>query len=130
MASHSGDLTGVKASPIGFAYNPRTMAFVAAWAEACEARLAADDIDLDHDILKYEVLPAFAGLVPPRLMGNPAHPRELTEGRILTSGLSRKSAAEISPMLARNRGRSAAFEALRIEDFGRLHGVARRPRGA
>lgn len=119
VASHTGDLSGVKASPIGFAYNPRTLAFLTAWAAACDARLAADDVDLDHDILKYEILPAFIGKVTLRLMGDPTDPRALTEGRILTNGLSRKSAADLSPVLDRNRLRQGGFTGLHLEHFAR-----------
>lgn len=117
LASHSGDLSGVKASPIGLAYTPRAQALVAAWAQACKARLDQNDVDLDHDLLKYEILPAFAGKLSLRLMGDPARPRQFTEGTTLTNGLSGRSGGAMQHVLQRNKQRSAAFAALRLEHF-------------
>ena len=117
VASHTGDLTGVKASPIGFSCGPRSLAFLAAWALACQARLDAGEVDLDHDILKYEILPDFAGRLSLRLMGDPTRPRDFTEGRTLTNGLSRRAREALPYVLARNRQRSARFAVLRLEHF-------------
>ena len=119
FASHSGDLSGIKASPIGVARTPAGFAFVEAWAQVCRDRLAADEIDLDHDILKYEILPAFASRLTMRMMGDPARPRAFTDGCVVTNGLSGRSRAALPAVLRRNRLRADAFAALRIEHFGR-----------
>jgi hypothetical protein len=117
MASHSGDLRGVKASPVGIAYNDRSLAFIDAWAAACDRRADEGEIDFDHDILKYEILPAFAGLVSLRLMGDAAAPREFTEGQTLVNGLSGRSRGALATVLARNNIRKAAFERLTLAEF-------------
>jgi hypothetical protein len=117
MASHSGDLRGVKASPVGIASNERALAFIEAWAAACDRRAAAGEIDFDHDILKYEILPAFAGRVSLRLMGDAATPREFTEGQTLVNGLSGRARAALPAVLARNNSRKHAFEQLTLAAF-------------
>lgn len=117
LATHSGDLAGIKASPIGVAWTPQAAAFVAAWADACQARLDAGEIDLDHDLLKYEVLPAFAGRLSLRLLGDPQRAREFTEGATLTNGLSGRGGGALAQVLRKNRIRGAAFAALRLEQF-------------
>lgn len=120
VASHSGDISGVKASPIGFAYNARSLAFVTDWAETCRARLDSGEVDLDHDILKYEILPRFPGRITIDLMGDAIRPREFTEGRILTNGLSGRGRDALPIVIARNRSRAARFAGLSLHDFAAL----------
>ncbi|WP_102958634.1 hypothetical protein [Mangrovicella endophytica] len=116
-ASHSGDLTGIKASPLGLAFNSRSLAFVGAWAALCQMRIDGETIDLDHDILKYEVLPAFGGRISLRLMQDAAGLRSFSEGKVLTNGLSRKPVSTLQAVTARNSKRSMRFDSLCLSDF-------------
>ena len=55
-ASHTGDLHGIKASPIGIKYNDRSIDLITKWEKISRSKIESNDVDLDHDILKYELL--------------------------------------------------------------------------
>lgn len=57
FASHTGDMQGIKASPIYFNYTSNFNLIVDTWIEACEEGLRINGVELDHDALKHVVLP-------------------------------------------------------------------------
>jgi hypothetical protein len=119
FASHTGTLQGIKASPIGVKYNDASLQFLSCWSEVCLARLGRHDVDLDHDILKYEVMPHFCGRVSVRIMTDGVSPRNFTDGRYISNGLSRvhgKSRA-LQAVMSRNARRAQTFNALGLHHF-------------
>lgn len=60
MATHSGDIEGIKASPILFNYSPGAFKVVREWAIHCHAAIDKGIVELDHDAIKHYVLPALA----------------------------------------------------------------------
>ena len=119
FASHTGTLQGIKASPIGVRYTDASLRFLSCWSEQCLARIRQHDVDLDHDILKYEVLPRFRGRLSLSIMTDGVSPRNFTDGRFIGNGLSRppgKSQA-LGAVFAKNARRAHAFGALGLQDF-------------
>lgn len=61
MATHSGDLSGIKASPLYFNYTSGAFKIVREWLVHCRAAFIKDIPELDHDALKHYVLPTLRG---------------------------------------------------------------------
>ena len=61
MATHSGDLSGIKASPLYFNYSAGAFKIVREWLVHCRAAFIKDIPELDHDALKHYVLPKLRG---------------------------------------------------------------------
>lgn len=119
FASHTGTLRGIKASPIGVRYTDASLRFLSCWSEECLARIRRHDVDLDHDVLKYDVLPRFRGRISLSLMTDGVSPRNFTDGRFIANGLSRVpgKAQALGAVFAKNARRAHAFDALGLHDF-------------
>lgn len=57
FASHTGEINGIKASPVYFKNGDKFDLIINAWIEACEKGLKDNKFELDHDALKHVVLP-------------------------------------------------------------------------
>jgi len=57
FASHTGDIQGIKASPIYFNNTSNFNLIIDTWIRACEEGLRTNGVELDHDALKHVVLP-------------------------------------------------------------------------
>lgn len=57
MATHSGDLSGIKASPLYFNYTPGAFKIIREWVVHSRAAYVRNIPELDHDALKHYVLP-------------------------------------------------------------------------
>ena len=119
FASHTGELDGIKASPIGFKFNDNSIKFLEEWKKACEAKILSNEIDFDHDVLKYEIIPNFKGIISLEIMKGDLEPKEFTDGSIINNGNSRVSGkfSETPFVLRKNTSRSDSFNSLKKEDF-------------
>jgi hypothetical protein len=119
MASFTGTLQGIKASPIGIKYNERSINFLAEWEVICTSRIGNDDIDLDHDILKYEILPHLKNKLTIEIMNDNLDPKNFTEGSIIENGTSivPNKWKEMNKVISKNKFRIDNFLELAIEDF-------------
>ena len=119
FASFTGDLQGIKASPVGLKYNERSLHFLEMWKESCLNKIRNNDVDLDHDVLKYEVLPCLVGKVSIQLLDDGLDYRNFTNGSIIknrTSTVSDKW-GHMKKVIAKNRFRTQKFNDLSKEDF-------------
>jgi hypothetical protein len=57
MATHSGDINGIKASPLFFNYTPGAFKIIREWVVHSRAAYVKNIPELDHDALKHYVLP-------------------------------------------------------------------------
>jgi len=57
FTSHTGNMDGIKASPIFFKNGNNFDYIINSWIQACEQGLQKNHYELDHDALKHEVLP-------------------------------------------------------------------------
>jgi len=119
FTSHTGTLEGIKASPIGFSYNGRTIEFLTIWSDRCEELIASNNIDLDHDVLKYEILPQFKNRISASIIGKGTDSKRYTDGDIIFNGISRSPDKEhtMRAVLNKNLMRSYAFNQLNIKDY-------------
>lgn len=119
FASHTGTLEGIKASPIGFRYNDRVIEFLTLWSKKCEEHILNDDIDLDHDVLKYEILPQFKNKISVSIMGNIGESKRYTDGDIILNGISRTPDKDyqMRVVLDKNTTRTKIFNRLSIKDY-------------
>lgn len=120
MSSHTGNLDGIKASPLGFKYNERNLNFIEKWKIQCDIKSNLNDIDLDHDVLKYETLPAFLDKITIEIIGDDnLIPSDFTDGKIIRNGISRVSGKnlEMRQVIDKNSTRSYLFDSLSLKDF-------------
>jgi len=119
FASHTGGLDGIKASPIGFKFNESSLKFVKEWKKACESKIHSGDVDFDHDVLKYDILPQFRGFISLEIMSGTLEAKEFTDGRIINNRISRThgKSQQTRRVLEKNNYRSAIFNSLKKEDF-------------
>jgi hypothetical protein len=61
MATHSGDLSGIKASPLFFNYTAGSFKIIREWVVHCRSSFLKGIPELDHDALKHYVLPHLRG---------------------------------------------------------------------
>lgn len=61
MATHSGNLSGIKASPLYFNYSAGAFKIIREWLVHCRAAFVKNIPELDHDSLKHYVLPVLKG---------------------------------------------------------------------
>jgi hypothetical protein len=122
FASHTGEIDGIKASPIGFRFNDRTLKFVEEWKKSCESKISSGDVDFDHDILKYDILPQFKGGISLQIMKGNLEAKEFTNGNVINNGNSRVhgKSQQTRHVLRKNNFRRFPFECLKKEDF--IHG--------
>jgi hypothetical protein len=119
MASFTGALQGIKASPIGIKYNERSLNFLTDWETICIGQIEKDSIDLDHDILKYEILPHLKGKISIEIMNDNLDPKNFTEGLIIENGTSAvpNKWREMKKVIDKNIWRIDNFNVLSIVDF-------------
>jgi hypothetical protein len=119
LASSDGKLRGIKASPIGIKYNERSLKFITEWEKMCSIRIDREEIDLDHDILKYEILPTMTGNLSLQIMSDGIDPKNFTEGVIVESGISKipDKWKAMQKVISKNKFRIDNFNSLSINDF-------------
>ena len=81
--------------------------------------IASNNIDLDHDVLKYEILPQFKNRISASIIGKGTDSKRYTDGDIIFNGISRSSDKDYAMrvVLDKNSGRSASFNQLNIKDY-------------
>jgi hypothetical protein len=119
LASHTGTLEGIKASPLGIKYNKRTISFFESWAYACEVRMNSGDVDLDHDVMKYEILPEMIGKISIGLMKDDMEYNDFTNGCVIDNGTSRvpNKGRDMSAVINKNKSRQSKFNLLNLNNF-------------
>lgn len=119
FASHTGELDGIKASPIGFKFNEICLEFLEAWKKSCKTKISSGDIDFDHDVLKYEILHQFKEKISLDIIKGELEGRDFTEGKIINNGNSRVhgKSTQTQHVLRKNSTRMSLFNGLRKEDF-------------
>jgi len=86
MATHSGRVDGVMASPLVFNYTPGSFRVVREWAVHCQTAIKKGIIELDHDALKHYVLPALDETYTLHLLSK--NWNDFVNGRYLVNGNS------------------------------------------
>ena len=119
FASHTGDLSGIKASPLGIKYNDKNIEFIKDWSILCRNKSENNDVDLDHDLLKYEILPKYVNSISIEIMNDSMNPSDFTNGRVIDNGISRVSGKsnDMRTVINKNLTRSRLFDSLNINDF-------------
>lgn len=119
FASHTGELDGIKASPIGFKFNEICLQFLETWKKSCESKISSGDVDFDHDVLKYDILPQFKGKISLQIMSGDLEAKEFTDGSIINNGNSRVhgKSQQIKHVLIKNLTRAHVFNSLKKKDF-------------
>lgn len=119
LASHTGDLHGIKASPIGIKYNESSIKFLSEWKKLCDDCISNSEIDFDHDILKYNLLENFAGKISIDIMKDSLNHVDFTNGKIIDNGISRvpNKSSYMMKVLEKNKKRESNFYRLSLEDF-------------
>lgn len=87
MATHSGNLTGIKASPLFFNYSSGAFKIVREWLVHCRAAFVKDIPELDHDALKHYVLPKLKGEYSIYLLSK--NWNDFVHGKYIVNGNSR-----------------------------------------
>jgi hypothetical protein len=118
-ASHTGDLHGIKASPLGIKYNERNLELFSRFSEICNFKISVNDVDLDHDVLKYEILPLFKEKISIEILGCGGSSVDYTDGKYIRNGVSRalNKGAETKITMAKNQKRSDLFNSLSLVNF-------------
>lgn len=119
FASHTGDLHGIKASPLGIKYNERTLDFFERLSSLCDSKINSNDIDLDHDVMKYQVLPEFKGRLSADILNCEGSYLDYTDGKHIKNGVSRvlNKGRETGIVMNKNVKRDSLFNLLSINDF-------------
>jgi len=86
LATHSGDMDGIKASPILFNYTEGAFRIVREWVVHCNSALRKNVIELDHDALKHYVLEKVKGKYSMFLLSHNWY--EFVNGRYIYNGNS------------------------------------------
>lgn len=120
-ASHTGDLQGIKASPLGVKYSEINIELFSAFSEICVLKIASNDVDLDHDILKYEILPLYNERLSLDILTCNGSPLDYTDGKYIKNGVSRmvNKGTETRITMTKNQNRSHFFNSLTIDNFKR-----------
>lgn len=119
LATHTGNLHGIKASPIGIKYNEASIGFLKEWEKICISCINDSDIDLDHDILKYNLLENLVGKITIDIMKDTLNHVDFTNGKIIDNGISRvpKKSEYMIKVLEKNKKRESGFYRLSLYDF-------------
>lgn len=119
FASHTGGLDGMKASPIGLKYNERTIEFISEWSRCSKDKIDSNNIDFDHDVLKFEVMPKFAKRISVEILGKSGDYKNFTDGSVITNGISRSFNKTMQMLVVtdKNAARRALFDSLNITDY-------------
>lgn len=87
MATHSGDLDGIKASPLYFNYTKGAFRIIREWVVHCRACYDKGITELDHDALKHYVLDTIKGTYSTFLLSD--NWNDFVHGRYISNGNSR-----------------------------------------
>jgi len=87
MATHSGDLDGIKASPLYFNYTKGAFRIIREWVVHCRACYDQGIVELDHDALKHYVLDFLNGSYTSYLLTH--NWNDFVHGRYIWNGNSR-----------------------------------------
>lgn len=87
MATHTGDLQGIKASPLYFSYSKGAFLIIREWVLHCRAAYIKNEVELDHDSLKHYVLNYLDGKFTYLLLSN--NWTDFVNGRYINNGNSR-----------------------------------------
>ena len=120
FSSHTGNIEGIKASPLCIKYNERTLDFMRDLKDLCDQKIRSNDIDLDHDVLKYEILPKFKGRICIDIMDDTKlKASDFSDGAIINNGISRVRDKSIymSEVIRKNSKRNSDFQSLLLKDF-------------
>jgi hypothetical protein len=118
-ASHTGDLQGIKASPLCIKYNERTLELFGVFSKVANERISSNYIDLDHDLLKFEILPQFVNKISVDLLQCSGQAIDYTDGRFIRNGISRvmNKGPETRIVMNKNDTRNSTFMSLTLENF-------------
>jgi hypothetical protein len=119
FASHTGDLQGIKASPMGIKYNARSISFFENLSSACNSKIDSNEIDLDHDVMKYEILPEFTDRLSIEILSCNGTAVDYTDGKYIRNGISRgfNKARETKIVMDKNIKRDIGFRSLSLNNF-------------
>jgi len=87
MATHSGELDGIKASPLYFNYSKGAFRIIREWVVHCRACYDKGIVELDHDALKHYVLDFLKGTYSTYLLTD--NWNDFVHGRYISNGNSR-----------------------------------------
>lgn len=87
MATHSGELDGIKASPLYFNYTKGAFRIIREWVVHCRACYDKGIVELDHDALKHYVLDFLKGTYSTYLLTD--NWNDFVHGRYIWNGNSR-----------------------------------------
>jgi hypothetical protein len=87
MATHSGNMEGIKASPLYFNYTEGAFRIIREWVVHCRACYAKGIIELDHDALKHYVLRVLSGNYSAFLLSE--NWNDFVQGKYINNGNSR-----------------------------------------
>ncbi len=87
MATHSGELNGIKASPLYFNYTKGAFRIIREWVVHCRACYDKGITELDHDALKHYVLDTLQGTYSTYLLSD--NWNDFVHGRYIWNGNSR-----------------------------------------
>jgi hypothetical protein len=87
MATHSGELDGIKASPLYFNYTKGAFRIIREWVVHCRACYDLGITELDHDALKHYVLDFLKGSYTSHLLTD--NWNDFVHGRYIWNGNSR-----------------------------------------
>jgi hypothetical protein len=87
MATHSGELNGIKASPLYFNYTKGAFRIIREWVVHCRACYDKGIVELDHDALKHYVLDAIKGSYSTYLLTD--NWNDFVHGRYIWNGNSK-----------------------------------------
>lgn len=87
MATHSGNMEGVKASPLYFNYTEGAFKIIREWVVHCRACYIKGIIELDHDALKHYVLRVLSGSYTTFLLSE--NWNDFVHGKYINNGNSR-----------------------------------------
>jgi len=120
FSSHTGDIKGIKASPLCIKYNDRSLSFFEHLKNVCEIKISSGDVDLDHDVLKYEILPRFRSKISIGIMSDEKlKSSDFSDGSVIINGISkvRDKAIYMREVIRKNARRESDFESLTLNDF-------------
>jgi hypothetical protein len=68
FCSDTGTIEGVKASPVAFNYTKNSIVFLERWKEECIKATNEKRVELDHDAIKYIILPELNGKIKIKIL--------------------------------------------------------------
>lgn len=124
FSSHTGTLEGIKASPLCLKYTDRTIKFLEVWADISDKKIRNSEIDFDHDVMKFEVIPMFSNRIGISLMKGNNEYKDYSDGKIIVNGNSRVrgKGEQTTIVMNRNKSRNFPFSSMSLNDFKIHHG--------